>query len=97
MNKKPLLGVPTGRCRGFYEYLNAKFLREEAMLICANGYLSENSKLSMLRQLKRVSVECYRRAEEDGSLPRSQRQGTSLMQVFRTWDFSVFRQLKRDG
>ncbi|MCG7871958.1 MAG: hypothetical protein N0C81_06145 [Candidatus Thiodiazotropha lotti] len=37
----------------------------------------------MLRQLKRVSVECYRRAEEDGSLPGYQRQGASLMQVFR--------------
>ena len=78
------------------EFLNAKFQREDEVLIFTNGYLSENSRLTMLRQLKRVSVEFNRLHEEDGSLPISQRQGTSLMLAFRPWDFSFFSRLKRD-
>ncbi|MEW8496780.1 MAG: hypothetical protein AB2604_23505, partial [Candidatus Thiodiazotropha taylori] len=66
-------------------------------LIFTNGYLSESSRLTMLRQLKRLSVEFNRLHEEDGSLPLSQRQGTSLMLAFRAWDFSVFSKLKRVG
>ncbi|MCG8040453.1 MAG: helix-turn-helix transcriptional regulator [Candidatus Thiodiazotropha endolucinida] len=79
------------------EFLDAKFLREDEALIFTNGYLSESSRLSMLRQLKRLSVEFNRLHEEDGSLPLSQRQGTSLMLAFRAWDFSVFSKLKRVG
>ncbi|MEW8625181.1 MAG: hypothetical protein AB2551_05475 [Candidatus Thiodiazotropha sp.] len=78
------------------EFLNAKYQREDEALIFTNGYLSENSRLTMLWQLKRVSVEFSRLHEEDGSLPFSQRQGISLMLAFRPWDFGVFSKLKRD-
>ncbi|MEJ2621218.1 MAG: helix-turn-helix transcriptional regulator [Candidatus Thiodiazotropha sp.] len=78
------------------EFLNAKFQQADEALIFTNGSLSENSRLSMLRHLKRLSVEFNRLHQEDGALPLSQRQGTSLMLALRPWDFSVFNKLRRD-
>ncbi|MET0042126.1 MAG: helix-turn-helix domain-containing protein [Candidatus Thiodiazotropha sp. 6PLUC3] len=78
------------------EFLNAKFLEEDEALIFSNGVLSESSRIAMLRQLKKVSGEFFRLHEEDAALPLNQRQGTSLMLALRPWDFSVFRELRRD-
>jgi hypothetical protein len=78
------------------EFLDAKFQRQDEALIFTNGSLSENSRLTMLRHLKRISVEFNRLHQEDGSLPLSQRQGTSVMLALRPWDFSVFNKLRRD-
>jgi transcriptional regulator with XRE-family HTH domain len=79
------------------EFLDAKFLEADEALIFTNGSLSENSRITMLRQLKRVAGEFNRLHEEDASLPLSQRQGTSLMLALRPWDFSVFRKLRREA
>ncbi|MES9834085.1 MAG: helix-turn-helix transcriptional regulator [Candidatus Thiodiazotropha sp. LLP2] len=78
------------------EFLNAKFLQEDEALIFNNGVLSESSRIAMLRQLKKVTGEFYRLHEQDAALPLTQRQGTSLMLALRPWDFSVFRELRRN-
>jgi transcriptional regulator with XRE-family HTH domain len=78
------------------EFLNAKFQEEDEALIFTNGVLSENSRIAMIRQLKKAAGEFNRLHEEDAALPRSQRLGTSLMLALRSWDFSVFQELRRD-
>lgn len=78
------------------EFLNAKFQEEDEALIFTNGVLSENSRIAMLRQLKKVAAEFYRLHEEDAALPLTQRQGSSLMLALRSWDFSVFQELRRN-
>ncbi|MET0065836.1 MAG: helix-turn-helix transcriptional regulator [Candidatus Thiodiazotropha sp.] len=91
---------PNGPIQKFFqqyaqpEFLAAKFQQEDEALIFINGVLSENSRIALLRQLKRVTREFYRLHDEDAGLPLSQRQGSSLMLALRSWEFSVFEKLR---
>ncbi|MET0027007.1 MAG: helix-turn-helix transcriptional regulator [Candidatus Thiodiazotropha sp.] len=91
---------PNGPIQNFFqqyaqpEFLSAKFQQEDEGLIFINGVLSENSRIALLRQLKKVTREFYRLHDEDAVLPLSQRQGSSLMLALRSWEFSVFAKLR---
>ena len=93
---------PNGPIQNFFqqhaqpEFLNAKFQNRDEALIFINGELSENSRIALLRQLKKLTQEFNRLHEEDAVLPLSQRHGSSLMLALRPWDFSVFRALRRE-
>ncbi len=93
---------PNGPIQKFFqqhaqpEFLAAKFQEKDEALIFINGVLSENSRIALLRQLKKVTREFYRLHDEDAGLPLSKRQGSSLMLALRPWEFSVFEQLRQN-
>ncbi len=93
---------PNGPIQNFFqqyaqpEFLSAKFQEKDEALIFINGVLSENSRIALLRQLKKVTREFYRLHDEDAGLPLSRRQGSSLMLALRPWEFSVFEQLRQN-
>ena len=74
----------------------ARVQKEEETLIVLNGMLSKLSNSEFQRKLKRLSKEFNDLNNEDASLDIIDRNGVTLVLAMRTWEFGIFKPMRRN-
>ncbi|TDG11895.1 XRE family transcriptional regulator [Seongchinamella unica] len=94
--------IPNGPIQRFFSrdvqprFMRSSFTGPGEKFEFRSGMLSRASNATMLKKLDRLLAEFNELHQEDSGLPLEERFGSSLLIAFRPWEFSVFRDLRRD-
>lgn len=94
--------IPDGPIQRFFSqevqpgFMQSTFTGPGEKLEFRSGMLSRASNATMLKKMDRLVAEFNELHAEDSGLPLQERFGSSLMIALRPWEFSYFRQLRRD-
>jgi len=77
------------------EFLESSFTAPEELRIFVSGLFSSRSTNVLIKKIQRLANEFNELNFEDQSVDSSQRVGTSLVVAMRSWEPSVFSQLRR--
>lgn len=78
------------------EFLDAHFDGPDEQFRFVGGLLSPASLAQMKQSIDRLAREFDELTRRDSALPIDERRGCSAVLAMRPWEFSVFRQLRRD-
>ncbi len=93
---------PNGPIQQFFQrevqsdFFRSSFTNAGEKLVFSNGMLSHISNAAMMKKMERLALEFNDFSNEDTTLPLEQRFGTSLVVALRAWEFSLFREFRRD-
>jgi transcriptional regulator with XRE-family HTH domain len=78
------------------DFMRSAFTGAGEKLLFRNGMLSRGSSATMIRKMERLMAEFNELHGDDAGLPLPERFGTSIMVAMRPWEFSYFRELRRN-
>ncbi len=78
------------------DFFRSSFANSGEKLLFQSGMLSRVSNEVMTKKMVKLVAEFGSLHEEDLSLPLEQRFGTSIVVAIRAWEFSMFRELRRN-
>ena len=78
------------------DFMHSSFTGAGEKLLFLNGMLSRGSNATIIKKMQRLMAEFNELHEDDTGLPLEERFGTSIMVALRPWEFSYFRELRRD-
>jgi len=94
--------IPNGPIQTFFrrevqqDFMRSAFAGAGEKLLFRTGMLSRGANASMMKKMDRLLAEFNELHQEDTDLPLEQRFGTSLMVALRPWEFSYFREMRRN-
>lgn len=94
--------IPDGPIQRFFSkeiepgFMKSTFTGPGEKFEFRSGMLSRASNAALLKQIDRLVAEFNELHADDSSLPLEQRFGSSLLIAFRPWEYSVFREMKRN-
>ena len=94
--------IPNGPIQRFFSrevqpgFMKSTFTGPGEKFEFRSGMLSRGSNSTMLKKMDRLVAEFGELHEEDSGLPLADRFGSSLLIAFRPWEFSFFREMRRD-
>jgi transcriptional regulator with XRE-family HTH domain len=77
------------------DYMHSSFTAAGEKLVFRSGMLSRGSNATMMKKMEKLIAEFGELHDEDIRLPLAERFGTSIMVAMRPWEFSYFRELRR--
>jgi len=93
---------PNGPIQQFFQrevqtdFFQSSFDNPGETLIFHNGMLSRSANAAIVKKMERLAVDFNDLNAEDATLPLEERFGTSLVIAIRAWEFSLFKQFRRD-
>jgi len=94
--------IPDGPIQRFFSkevqpgFLQSTFTGPGEKFEFCSGMLSRASNATMLKKMDRLVAEFNELHAEDSGLPLADRFGSSLLIALRPWEFSFFREMRRD-
>lgn len=94
--------IPNGPIQRFFRkevqpaFLQASFNGPGEKLLFRSGMLSRAANADLLRRMEKLIADFNDLHEADAGLPLGERYGSSLLVALRPWEFSYFRELRRD-
>jgi hypothetical protein len=79
------------------EFFNARFDSPGDEFRFVGGLLSSSSMLRLQASIHRFAAEYEQLAHQDARLPLEERHGCSAILALRSWEYSEFSKLRRDG
>lgn len=95
--------IPNGPIQRFFRkevqpgFMKSTFSGPGEKLVFRNGMLSRGSNATMMKKVDRLVAQFNELHDEDVGLPLEERFGSSLLVAIRPWEFSYFRELRRDA
>ena len=95
--------IPNGPIQRFFRkevqpgFMKSTFSGPGEKLVFRNGMLSRGSNATMMKKMDRLVAQFNELHDEDAGLPLEERFGSSLLVAIRPWEFSYFRELRRDS
>ena len=95
--------IPNGPIQRFFRkevqpgFMKSTFSGPGEKLVFRNGMLSRGSNATMMKKMDRLVAQFNELHDEDAGLPLEERFGSSLLVAIRPWEFSYFRELRRDA
>jgi transcriptional regulator with XRE-family HTH domain len=95
--------IPDGPIQRFFRrevqpgFMQSTFTGPGEKLVFRNGMLSRASNATLLQRVDRLVAGFSELHAEDAGLPLEDRFGSSLLIAFRPWEFSYFRELRRES
>ena len=94
---------PDGPIQKFFEnsvkteYFDCKFNKQGELQLFVTGMLSKKSNAELIARLQKLATEFYALHEDDSSLSRADRAGTSMVLAIRPWEFKAFKALRKSA
>ena len=79
------------------EFFQSRFAKQEESMQFASAMVSRSTILLMHSKIERLINEFNDLAQQDASLPFSERHGCSLVGAIRPWEFSLFAQYRKSA
>jgi transcriptional regulator with XRE-family HTH domain len=94
--------LPGGPIQRFFRrevqpaFMQSAFSGPGEKLVFRSGMLSRGSNATLMKKMDRLVAAFKELHDEDAGLPLAERFGSSLLVALRPWEFSHFRELRRD-